>query len=555
MSSDQPLCLVRISGLPSQHTFCPVDNKSTPGMSLCENQGVCQAVSRPGTFSPDQTGGACPKENDPDGCPDGFTCSGGVCHKPRPCSPDTCALVVNGLGQQSGYIPKGADPLTASMFACTPPASTASADSVCVCAPGSTGRFCDQSTTVGLGGAACTESTDGCDCVSGVCAPCKPGYTGLDCGMKIELLGAGTCACPDGWAGPTCTTGGFGGTEAWCRGDDQPQALAAYKLAQSACIINQQFRGTAAVTPVPGKDQPTVPCVNPVVAGGTTSDRQCADDDGCPGASTCAAAPVACSATRPCTNGQTCGPAGTCQCATDADCAGSAGGFTCDAATKACMVKKCTVLPCDNAKQCTVGTDCRSGVCNTASGACSCGGAGQCGPGLGCDSDLDVCVESRCAASQCVPFEPLTSLTSTTCDPIMMAAADQTAVVGRLNLGTAHYTRVPLPGAVFDVKASTGQADSLATVDQHLPTTVHVRANGPQPTYPTAGTETSTCSDHELQLRNAVGTERTAETADVLIADKPVPGAFGGQVPVRDLPDVSYVPPFPARYCGTPGRL
>lgn len=559
-----PICLVRTAATADLNTRCSLDGKTTGGRQLCENQGACVPLARPGNFSTAQVqpGPACTSDADCTGATPDARCRKNVCVvQPTTCTPALCATAANINAVNSGYLPAGSPhPLVASQFACGPTSS-------CVCAPGYTGIYCDQSTVATApspGGARCTVSTPGCDCKDGVCAACPPAWTGRDCGFRTSDIGAGSCRCADGWSGPTCRSGAFGGAEVWCRGNDQPQALAAYKMAQSVCTINQQFSGRAAQTPLI-KDGKTIPCVAGAarIVGGATglnappppppagtaplSSKSCADDTECPGTSNCvdapAPTPTACSPAAPCPRSLTCTDS-KCTCSNDADCGG--GSQTCQSGQ--CVGKVCTALPCPSTRQCTKDADCPTNQCDVASGACRCGGAGQCGVGFGCDATSNLCTSATCGpADVCVPQIPLTDLPSAACDPVMMGVAEQGAVVGRLNLETPRFTRVPLPGAVEQASATTH--DDRDTPNPLIPTTLRARpAASGKAAYPAVNLA-STCGVSEVQLRNAIGTIVSADVAET--ADGSTT-PFGGTVVSSEAHVASYVPPYPDRYCGDP---
>ncbi len=606
---DGPLCLVRSAVVRPTDTRCPLNNKPGPGLELCENQGRCLPLLASAQFSANQTvasidGTGCPQQGSAVNCPqtpNPSICQGNVCVVPTKCPVDAagrvtdttvCATAAMDRAVAQGYLPAGTttNPFKPAQFTCAPSQQARVGDS-CGCADGYFGRYCDQTSTVGAGGARCLMSSDGCDCQNGTCAKCAVGYTGLDCSVKISDLTAGTCQCADGWSGPTCSVGEFGGTEVWCRGDDQTEALASYGLAQSVCEINGQFRGSSAVTPrtttvvdkATGVHRvETLSCVYPADGKQAASSIMCRVDDDCPGSSTCLAksVPIAvsCAGTCPpdaqgqaqtcdqstqlcsdkktacplstCPGGMTCETSGTtaatCACSSDADC--GAGG-TCDPTSKHCEFKRCSALPCPNTQQCKSGTDCASGQCQD--GACMCGGAGQCGAGLACDPATNTCAESFCSEdNQCVPADSVSDLPSTACDPIMLGGADQGALVGPLNLRTGRFTRVPLPGAVFQASATTKDSTALDLPVATLPTTVTIRADDQTTAYPTTSLgNQSRCGVAELQLRNAIGRDATAPERIGMAATTVVTTPFGGSLPGGPTPPTSYVPPYPRRYC------
>jgi hypothetical protein len=202
-----------------------------------------------------------------------------------------------------------------------------------------------------------------------------------------------------------------------------------------------------------------------------------------------------------------------------------------------------------------VDADCPTNSCDL-TGACRCGGAGECGPGLGCDPDSDLCSTSLCSLplSMCMPFDPVSSLPSTSCDPIMLSAADQGALVGRVNLSTVNYTRVPLPGAVFDPRATTktgGLAPDgpLTPKDPHLPVTVRVRPDVRTTGYPAVRLNDSNCGRSDLRLRSAVGRDAIGQVTTECQGGKCDQTPFGPPS-TQAIPDTSYVPPYPDRFCG-----
>jgi len=316
-----PLCVVRVTPQPALDSLCRLDGSVDKASVLCAHQGECVPLATAGTFSPDlfppqpQTCGVpaspplactsggheCPAAQPVcgvtnvclSGCAVGSyeDCILGTCGQKATCSAGACSQAANSILVAQGVVASGATPTTSAQFACT-----AAEDPQCTCAPGFWGPLCTLTTQSNPGGAECTASTPGCDCVAGVCAPCAAGWTGLDCATPTEVLKQGTCACTEGWTGPGCDLGAGAPTEVWCRGDDAAEALAAYKTAQAVCLMNSEFSAQRATIP---STTPPTPCVDSRVP--------CVKNTDCPGRSLCSAdhqcTPLPCNAGETCAAG------------------------------------------------------------------------------------------------------------------------------------------------------------------------------------------------------------------------------------------------------------